>query len=164
MKWCERRDSNSHGSPRWNLNPVRLPIPPLSQIRLDYQSIIKSCKDLDIIFMSKTIVLHNGVNDGTRTHDNRDHNPGLYQLSYAHHIQLAPPRAGTPGRTRTCYPRLRRPMLYPDELRTLSWSGRRDSNPRHSAPKADALPDCATPRHPSEGQSANNTRAFSLGQ
>ncbi|KTC95742.1 hypothetical protein Lery_2037 [Legionella erythra] len=27
----------------------------------------------------------NGVNDGTRTHDNRDHNPGLYQLSYAHH-------------------------------------------------------------------------------
>ena len=26
-----------------------------------------------------------GVNDGTRTHDNRDHNPGLYQLSYAHH-------------------------------------------------------------------------------
>ena len=26
-----------------------------------------------------------GVNDGIRTHDNRDHNPGLYQLSYAHH-------------------------------------------------------------------------------
>ncbi len=29
--------------------------------------------------------LQNGVNDGTRTHDNRNHNPGLYQLSYAHH-------------------------------------------------------------------------------
>src|SRR6185437_3967091 len=28
----------------------------------------------------------------------------------------------------------------------LEWSGRRDSNPRPSAPKADALPDCATPR------------------
>jgi hypothetical protein len=27
----------------------------------------------------------NGVNDGARTHDHRDHNPGLYQLSYAHH-------------------------------------------------------------------------------
>ena len=27
----------------------------------------------------------NGVDDGTRTHDSRDHNPGLYQLSYAHH-------------------------------------------------------------------------------
>ena len=23
--------------------------------------------------------------DGTRTHDNRNHNPGLYQLSYSHH-------------------------------------------------------------------------------
>ncbi|GBG13492.1 UDP-2,3-diacylglucosamine hydrolase [Novimethylophilus kurashikiensis] len=26
-----------------------------------------------------------GVADGTRTHDNRNHNPGLYQLSYSHH-------------------------------------------------------------------------------
>ncbi len=25
------------------------------------------------------------VNDGARTHDNRNHNPGLYQLSYTHH-------------------------------------------------------------------------------
>jgi hypothetical protein len=25
------------------------------------------------------------VNDGARTRDNRNHNPGLYQLSYAHH-------------------------------------------------------------------------------
>ncbi len=28
-----------------------------------------------------------GVDDGTRTHDDRDHNPGLYQLSYAHHYR-----------------------------------------------------------------------------
>ena len=27
-----------------------------------------------------------GVDDGARTHDNRNHNPGLYQLSYNHHI------------------------------------------------------------------------------
>ena len=27
----------------------------------------------------------NGVANGTRTHDNRDHNPGLYQLSYIRH-------------------------------------------------------------------------------
>ena len=27
-----------------------------------------------------------GVDDGDRTHDNRSHNPVLYQLSYAHHI------------------------------------------------------------------------------
>src|SRR5690606_37964022 len=31
MVWCERRDSNSHRLPYWNLNPARLPIPPRSQ-------------------------------------------------------------------------------------------------------------------------------------
>ena len=86
MKWCERRDSNSHGLPRWNLNPVRLPIPPLSHIRLDYQSVIRSCKDSDeSLAINLTSTTTHGVNDGIRTHDNRDHNPGLYQLSYAHH-------------------------------------------------------------------------------
>ena len=30
-----------------------------------------------------------GVANGTWTHDNRNHNPGLYQLSYSHHIELA---------------------------------------------------------------------------
>ena len=34
-----------------------------------------------------------GVDDGTRTHDNRDHNPGLYQLSYVHRCHLHPSRA-----------------------------------------------------------------------
>ncbi len=28
--------------------------------------------------------LNFGVADGARTHDNRNHNPGLYQLSYSH--------------------------------------------------------------------------------
>ncbi len=28
---------------------------------------------------------NNGVTDGVRTHDHRNHNPGLYQLSYSHH-------------------------------------------------------------------------------
>src|SRR5699024_477461 len=41
----------------------------------------------------------NGVADGTRTHDNRNHNPGLYQLSYSHH------RAG-PARLRGAGPLL----------------------------------------------------------
>jgi hypothetical protein len=27
----------------------------------------------------------NGVTDGDRTRDHRNHNPGLYQLSYSHH-------------------------------------------------------------------------------
>src|SRR5215207_10488783 len=30
----------------------------------------------------------------------------------------------------------------------VKWSGRRDSNPRPSGPKPDALPGCATPRLP----------------
>lgn len=33
-KWCERGDSNSHGLPHWNLNPARLPVPPLSQVQI----------------------------------------------------------------------------------------------------------------------------------
>ena len=27
-----------------------------------------------------------GVADGTRTHDDQNHNLGLYQLSYSHHL------------------------------------------------------------------------------
>lgn len=27
------------------------------------------------------------MDDGARTHDNRNHNPGLYQLSYNHHLE-----------------------------------------------------------------------------
>ena len=30
-------------------------------------------------------ILKNGATNGARTHDNRDHNPGLYQLSYSRH-------------------------------------------------------------------------------
>ena len=63
---------------------------------------------------------------------------------------------GAPGRIRTCGPRIRSPLLYPAELQahdpTTSAvasgrprSGRRGSNPRHSAWKADALP---TELHP----------------
>ena len=73
----------------------------------------------------------NGVDDGTRTHDDRHHKPGLYQLSYAHHyiqiilqfctsLVLTGREPGAPGRTRTCNPRLRRPVLYPVELRAQS--------------------------------------------
>ena len=34
---------------------------------------------------NSTTSAKSGVDDGTWTHDNRNHNPGLYQLSYAHH-------------------------------------------------------------------------------
>ena len=78
-------------------------------------------------------------------------------------------RIGLPDRDRTCDPQLRRLLLYPTELRAVKtqkalewafvvwnkptlwgcakkWSERRDSNSRPSAPKADALPGCATLR------------------
>ena len=45
------------------------------------------------------------------------------------------------------YPTYRKPFdLIVKRGKNQEWSGRRDSNPRPSAPKADALPDCATPR------------------
>ena len=37
------------------------------------------------------------MSDGTRTHDDRDHNPGLYQLSYAHHRSAFVPDIPGPG-------------------------------------------------------------------
>src|SRR5437870_5753296 len=60
-------------------------------------------------------------------------------------------RSGLPGGTRTHNPQLRRLVLYPVELRAAAgtldpWSGWRDLNTRHLAPKASALPGCATPR------------------
>ena len=35
------------------------------------------------------------VADGTRTRDHRDHNPGLYQLSYRHRAPTSYPRETT---------------------------------------------------------------------
>jgi hypothetical protein len=72
-------------------------------------------------FSSLDTAKRNGVADGTRTHDSRDHNPGLYQLSYGHHRKTN--RNGAPGRSRTCDHRLRRPVLYPTELRAHSRNG-----------------------------------------
>ncbi len=77
-----------------------------------------------------------GVSEGIRTPDHWNHNPALYQLSYAHHNQCP----GLPGGIRTPDPRLRRPPLYPTELQAASilyrvrrsngadWSGRPESN------------------------------------
>ena len=35
-------------------------------------------------FATSALYSLNGVANGARTHDNRNHNPGLYQLSYSH--------------------------------------------------------------------------------
>lgn len=44
-----------------------------------------------------SLTLETGVNDGTRTHDYRNHNPGLYQLSYIHHLKLVRPAGLEPA-------------------------------------------------------------------
>ena len=60
---------------------------------------------------------------------------------------------GAPEGIRTPDPRLRRPLLFP--LSYWRESGRADLNGRPPAPKAGALPGCATPRTIS-----NNTRSL----
>jgi hypothetical protein len=43
--------------------------------------------------IARSTTFRDGVDDGTRTRDGRNHNPGLYQLSYVHHKQFAEPRS-----------------------------------------------------------------------
>ena len=61
---------------------------------------------------------------------------------------LEPATPGLEGRCsiQLSYGRKLRDRLYPNSNLPSKWSGQRDSNPRPSAPKADALPDCAMPR------------------
>ena len=80
-----------------------------------------------------------GVGNGTRTHDNRNHNPGLYQLSYSHHQTFGPP-----DRIRTCDPRLRRPMLYPAELRAARQLSKR--GPKRGRGEGIRTPDILLPK------------------
>lgn len=49
VNWYERGDSNSHGLPHWNLNPARLPIPPLSR------KLILMCTDIEPSLSSRGI-------------------------------------------------------------------------------------------------------------
>ena len=98
-------------------------------------------------------VANGGVDDGDRTHDHRNHNPALYQLSYVHH-RLIPTAVlcglpletsglfGAPGRTRTCDPRLRRPLLYPAELRAPARRG----NPAFGRGRGIRTPDILLPK------------------
>ena len=64
----------------------------------------------------------NGVTDEARTRDNQCHKLALYQLNYGHHIIMC--------------------------IFKKKWSGRRGSNSRHSAWKADALPTELFPHNP----------------
>ena len=126
FSWCERGDLNPH---------VHRTLTPEASASTNSATLAMSQK--------------NGVANGARTHDNWNHNPGLYQLSYSHHcgvtnwmgigwpvhsrrffdlgsacttqpLNTASGRNGAPGRIRTCDHPLRRRMLYPAELRALS--------------------------------------------
>lgn len=46
----------------------------------------------------------NGVDGGARTLDHRNHNPGLYQLSYVHHSTLGAPQSKTQRVPHNGYP------------------------------------------------------------
>lgn len=62
FSWCERGDLNPH---------VHRTLTPEASASTNSATLAMSQK--------------NGVANGTRTHDNWNHNPGLYQLSYSHH-------------------------------------------------------------------------------
>ena len=47
----------------------------------------------------------------------RDGLSPLEPLPIVSHLSVGPSKSGAPDRTRTCDPRLRRPVLYPPELR-----------------------------------------------
>ena len=81
--WCGRRDSNSHTLRHWNLNPACLPISPLP---LTASPPVNDAQHrvLDT-YPTRTSKQRNGVGEGARTLDRRNHNPELCQLSYAHH-------------------------------------------------------------------------------
>ena len=86
------------------------------------------------------------TNQGAHTGDPRRNDAAKQRRPQAQGLG----RHGASTRTRTWDIRLRRPTLYPAELWTRSSknsrSGREDLNLRHPAPKAGALPGCATPR------------------
>ena len=106
VNWCGWRDSNSHAFRHWYLKPACLPIPPhpltalycAAQLSTDsfelnlrflWRNSLSnslSIRQRDISLMKLT-----GVDEGVRTLDRRNHNPELYQLSYAHQQSLNPP-------------------------------------------------------------------------
>ena len=57
------------------------------------------------------------MSDGTRTRDHRDHNPELYQLSYAHHERLNESSSGS----RACQLWSDTPVSFYDRVFAAGW-------------------------------------------
>ncbi len=66
------------------------------------------------------------VDNGTRTHNNQNHNLALCQLNYIHHN---PSLSNVPAGIRTPDTRLRRAVLYPAELLAQIEAGRGNRTP-----------------------------------
>jgi hypothetical protein len=115
-------------------------------------------------FDTKSLLEEGWVSKGARTLNPRIHSPVLYQLSYTHRKPKAP-RGSRPrsccGTRRGPSTRHRAPALHtgrPGPTEAVKESGRRDSDPRPPAPKAGALPGCATPRKQSAARSSRPLR------
>ena len=67
--------------------PYRLAIPQQIMVRKERLELSRreALEPKSSVSTNSTTSAENGVDDGIWTHDNRNHNPGLYQLSYAHH-------------------------------------------------------------------------------
>ena len=78
-----------------------------------------------------------GVINGARTRDNEYHKLALYQLNYDHHMACL---KRFELLTHALEGRCSIQLSYRHILKIFNWSGRRGSNSRHSAWKADALP------------------------
>ena len=109
MKWCGWRESNSHALRHWNLNPACIPISPHPHIKTSQRLLNKETSN-----RPRKMGWMKGLEPRQP-----NHNPGLYQLSYTHHIFYF-----LPAKTNLAHPAGLEPatpcleaVLYPVELR-----------------------------------------------
>ncbi len=104
--WCERGDSNPHGLPHRILSPARLPVPPLSR---GHHPSAGQAPDLHRQAPAPRLTAASG-------HPMPPCGFGLVATAGGDG-RMDPKGGGAPAPTRTGDLRLRRPTLYPAELR-----------------------------------------------